>query len=134
MKIEKGEIIPDEPSSEQNATVASFKNKVTHRHTGLLERPDVILEVGYFDEKSGLFKKRVVIAEVDCEKKSEDDDRSIKLALKLMSSSVEQIPVKEGETYHIWSNFKDYKTRPIEQSLMQTTDISLPEFADIDGA
>jgi hypothetical protein len=39
--------------------------------------------------------------------------------------------VKEGETYHIWSNFKDYKTLPIEQSLMQTTDISLPEFADI---
>lgn len=131
MKIKKGEIIPDEPSSEQNATVASFKNKVTHRHTGLLERPDVILEVGYFDERSGLFKKRVVIAEVDGEKKSEKEDRSIKLALKLMSSSGAQIPVNEGETYHIRSNFKDYKTRPIEQSLMQTTDISLPEFADI---
>ena len=131
MKIKKDGSIPDEPSSEQNATVASFKNKVTHRHTGLLERPDVILEVGYFDERSGLFKKRVVIAEVDGEKKSEKEDRSIKLALKLMSSSGAQIPVNEGETYHIRSNFKDYKTRPIEQSLMQTTDISLPEFADI---
>jgi hypothetical protein len=131
MKIKKDDQIPDEPSSEQNATVASFKNKVTHRHTGLLERPDVILEVGYFDERSGLFKKRVVIAEVDGEKKSEKEDRSIKLALKLMSSSGAQIPVNEGETYHIRSNFKDYKTRPIEQSLMQTTDISLPEFADI---
>jgi hypothetical protein len=130
MKIKAGEPY-ESSSSEQNATVASYKNNVTHRHTGLLDRPDVILEVGYFDEKSGLFKKRVVIAEVDGEKKSEDEERSIKMALKLMSSSGAQIPVNEGETYHIRSNFNDYRTRPIEQSLMQTTDISLPEFADI---
>jgi hypothetical protein len=130
MKIKNGEE-PENLDSEDNSTVASYKNNVTHRYTGLLDRPDTILEVGYFDEKSGLFKKRVVIAEIDGDKKTEKEERSTKLALKLMSSSNAQIPVNEGETYHIRSNFDRYATRPIEQSLMQTTDISLPEFADI---
>lgn len=120
-----------DPDDSLNSTVAKYKHKVTHRYVGLLDRPDLIMEVGYFNETTGLFKKRVIVMEADGHDHTESDDDASKLALKLMSSSNAQIPVNEGETFHIRSNFFQYANRPIEQSLMQTTDINLPEFADI---
>jgi len=112
---------------------SKFFWKFNSNTTGLLERPDLILEIGYFNEKTGLFQKRVVIVEVDGDDKTINTKahHPIKLAFKLMSSTNAQIPLNENETYHIRSNFWKYKVSVIEQSLMQTTDITLPEFADI---
>ena len=104
------------------------------RITGLGERPDLILEVGYFIEETGLFKKRVIMVEVDGHDKTASKEDSIKLALKLMSSTSAQIPINEGESFHIRSNFHQYMTGPIEESLMATTDITLPEFAELVNA
>lgn len=129
MDIKNG--VPYEPDGGQNPTVARYKNNVTHKYVGLLDRPDLVIEVGYLNEKTGLFRKRVVIVEVDGHDKTATGDDAAKLALKLMSSSSAQIPVNDGDTFHIRSNFSAYASRPIEQSLMQTTDISLPEFADM---
>jgi hypothetical protein len=116
-----------------NGNIKPIFGKFNPNITGLLERPDLILEIGYFNEKTGLFQKRIVIVEVDGDDKTLNTktQHPLKLALKLMSSTNAQIPVNDNETYHIRSNFWKYKESVIEKSLMQTTDITLPEFADI---
>jgi hypothetical protein len=88
----------------------------------LIDRADLILELGYFCANSGLFKKRVVVCEVDGADKTKsrttqmNDDKTqitqkhndpIKLALKLMSSTVAQNAI-QSETYHIRANYDWY--------------------------
>jgi hypothetical protein len=87
-----------------------------HMMCNLLERPDLILQIGHLCPDSGQITKRVVLCEIDGEKKTENarnqdeetkkrrKDDPIKLALKLMSSSGAQLVLQE-DTYHIRSNY-----------------------------
>ncbi len=124
-----------------------YKYGSKHRMCNQQERPDLILEVGYFSSDSGLFTKRVILCEIDGEDKtssskkiSADDDDSvparkpkddpIKLALKLMSSTFAQ-NVLQQQTYHIRANYVWYFDRLIDKSLLSTTSLELPEIADL---
>lgn len=121
----------DEAITSTNRTIREYKYNVTHRTTTLSENPDLILEVGYFSDNSGLFQKRLVFFEVDGEDKTATSKDAIKLALKIMDSTNVQIPLQNGESYHIRSNFSHYVAKPIELSLMSTTDIVIPNFEDL---
>jgi len=139
----------------------SYEYGKKHKMCNQQERPDLILEVGYFSSNSGLFTKRVIICEIDGEDKTsakkkssakkssadndnaDDDDAEaaaeaarkpkddpIKLALKLMSSTFAQNAL-QPQTYHIRANYLWYFDRLIDKSLLSTTSVELPEFADI---
>ena len=108
-------------------------NSANDKICDLQEKPDLILEVGYFCSNSGLFKKRVIICEVDgadkTEKKKDSDDQ-IKLAMKLMISTCAQNELQQ-ETYHIRANYAWYFDKLTDRSLLTTTDIDLPQVADL---
>jgi hypothetical protein len=126
-----------------------------HAICTLIHKPDLILEVAYFCTDTGLFKKKVIFCEVDGddktsrppikskEKEDADDDTEeeheskktqkmdpFKLAYKLMSSTNSQLSL-HSDTYHIRSNWTVYQDHAIARSLMETTGIELPEFADL---
>ena len=129
-----------------------------HSICALIDRPDLILEVAYFSADSGLFQKRVIFCEVDGDdktsvvkeqtKKTPEDVNEgdqepaeekaqktkpkdpLKLAYKLMTSSNAQQSL-QSETYHIRSNWTKYNDHAISRSLLETTGIELPEFADL---
>ena len=128
-----------------------------HTICSLIDRPDLILEVAYFCTDSGLFKKRVIFCEIDGDDKTvvtrsktketegadDTDDTSedhvkkktpntdpLKLAYKLMTSTNAQQSL-QSDTYHIRSNWTVYQDHKIARSLMETTGIELPEFADL---
>jgi hypothetical protein len=112
-----------------------------HKMCNLMERPDLILEIGYLCADSGQIIKRVVICEIDGENKTKNKDQPnedistkirrqddpIKLALKLMSSTSAQLAL-QPETYHIRANYVWYDVAQIERSLTSTTAFELPEF------
>ena len=121
------------------------KSIVKSKFCTLIDRADLILEVGYFCADSGLFKKRVVVCEVDGADKTKHSDTKfneaktqitrpendpIKLALKLMSSTVAQNAI-QSETYHIRANYAWYNTDAIQKSLLSTTTHDLPDFAEL---
>jgi hypothetical protein len=84
-----------------------------HRTCTGNDKPDVVLQVGYFSEHTGLYKQRCIIAEIDGHDKTaatgQDPKKvdSIKLAQKLMTSTSVQT-VLQPETYHICSNLHEY--------------------------
>jgi hypothetical protein len=115
--------------------------------------------VAYFCADSGLFQKRVIFCEVDgddktvavhkeAKKKMDEDGKEggqdpaeesvkktkpkdpLKLAYKLMTSTNAQQSL-QSETYHIRSNWTKYDDYAITRSLLETTGIELPEFADL---
>jgi hypothetical protein len=106
-----------------------------HRLCSGNDKPDVVLKVGYFSKKTGLFKQRCVIAEIDGHdktKKPNPDGKnvdSIKLAQKLMSSTSVQA-VLQPETYHIRSNLHQYLIDFMKNSLLATTNVELPDFEE----
>lgn len=90
------------------------------------ESPDLILSLGYFSEETGLYLRRCVVCEIETDQK-ETKRSDIKLALKLMTSTSAQACLQD-ETYHIRSNFRNYSTQKILNSLLSTTNVELPEF------
>jgi hypothetical protein len=126
-----------QPKTSDSSPVSTLKEeygfKKEHITCNYLDRPDVILRVGYFCEETGLYKQRCVICEVDGEDKTTpkrdvvDGGHPIKLALKLMTSTSAQA-VLQDETYHIRSNFSKYAHAQIQKSLFATTNVELPEF------
>lgn len=126
-----------------------FGYNTLHTTCDLQDKPDLIIEVGYFSTESGLFSKRVIICEVDGDDKTDpkkpkavevDDDGNesdtkktddpIKLALKLMTSTCAQNAL-QPQTYHIRANYAWYFNRLVDKSLLATTSVDLPEFADL---
>lgn len=119
-----------------------------HKMCNQQERPDLIIEVGYFSADSGLFTKRVVMIEIDGENKTstktkkrdqDDDDKQshaqkkddpIKLALKLMSSTFAQNALQD-DTYHIRANYVWFFDHKVDFSLLSTTSFELPEVEDL---
>lgn len=124
-----------------------------HAICTFIDKPDLILEVAYFCTDTGLFKKKVIFCEVDGDdktarptsnfkdKEDADDEEEpeskktqkmdpLKLAYKLMSSTNSQLSL-HPDTYHIRSNWTVYQDHAIARSLMETTGIELPEFADL---
>jgi hypothetical protein len=105
-----------------------------HRTCRLNEKADLVLKVGYFSEETGLYKQRIVFAEIDGHDKTakptnEIQADSIKLALKLMTSTSVQA-VLQQETYHIRSNLSQYLCDQVDKSLLSTTHVELPEFRE----
>lgn len=107
---------------------------VKHRTCNHLDKPDLVLKLGYFCEETGLFKQRSVIAEIDGHDKTvrptyASNVDSIKLALKLMTSTSAQA-VLQPETYHIRSNLSSYLRNEIVQSVLAVTNVHLPDFQE----
>ena len=106
-----------------------------HRPCSGNDKPDVVLKVGYFSKKTGLYRQRCVIAEIDGHDKTKKPDPdgknvdSIKLAQKLMSSTSVQA-VLQPETYHIRSNLHHYLIDFMKNSLLATTNVELPDFEE----
>jgi hypothetical protein len=106
-----------------------------HRTCTANEKPDVVLKVGYFSEHTGLYTQRCIIAEIDGHDKTAypgNDKRkvdSIKLAQKLMTSTSAQA-VLQPETYHIRTNLYEYLHDHIQNSLLATTNVELPDFEE----
>jgi hypothetical protein len=132
----------------RNNDFLSYGYGKKHKMCNQQERPDLIIEVGYFSADSGLFTKRVVMIEIDGENKTstntkkidqDDDDKEsaakkkddpIKLALKLMSSTFAQNALQD-DTYHIRANYVWFFDRKIDSSLLSTTSFELPEVEDL---
>jgi len=131
-----------------NKEFSTYYYGTKHKMCNQQERPDLILEVGYFSVDTGLFTKRVVMVEVDGEnktkvgnkKRDQDDDDAesnsqkkddpIKLALKLMSSTFAQNALQD-ETYHIRANYVYFFDQKIDYSLLSTTSFELPEVEEL---
>ena len=146
----RSETVPLKPQFQSRNRISVQKPRVgatspCHEPGTVIDRADLILEVGYFCADSGLFKKRVVVCEVDGDDKTKHskteyneektqitrpENDPIKLALKLMSSTVAQNAI-QSETYHIRANYAWYNTDAIQKSLLSTTTHDLPDFADL---
>ena len=136
----RSETVPLKPQFQSRNRISVQKPRVgatspCHEPGTVIDRADLILEVGYFCADSGLFKKRVVVCEVDGDDKTKHSDTEynevktqitrpqndpIKLALKLMSSTVAQNAI-QSETCHIRANYAWYNTDAIQKSLLSTT-------------
>ncbi|MFN9899563.1 MAG: hypothetical protein ACK55Z_12385, partial [bacterium] len=82
-----------------------------------------------------MYTQRCIIAEIDGHDKTAypgNDKRkvdSIKLAQKLMTSTSAQA-VLQPETYHIRTNLYEYLHDHIQNSLLATTNVELPDFEE----
>jgi len=113
-----------------NAQIVAFQNN--RRYAGQAGKPDVSMEVVYHDARTGLQKKRIVVAEIDGEDKTmkNTSKHAVKLAQKMfLSCSMQQ--VLQPDTYNIRSNFDKYVTRTIQESLMDSTNVNMLTFQEI---
>jgi hypothetical protein len=102
------------------------------------QKPDVVMEITYTIPKRSTQKKIVVIAEIDCSdktKKTMDQHGFIqsnpgKLAVKAMQSTSVQAVLQE-DTYHIRSNLYWYLKSKVDRSLLNTTNVEVPNIQEI---
>lgn len=101
------------------------------------QKPDVVMEITYTIPKRSTQKKIVVIAEIDGSDKTikKSDNGSIvynpaKLAVKAMQSTSVQAVLQE-DTYHIRSNLYWYLKSKVDRSLLDTTNVEVPNIQEI---
>ena len=102
------------------------------------QKPDVVMEITYTIPKRSTQKKIVVIAEIDGSDKTQKtmDPRGFiqinpaKLAVKAIQSTSVQAVLQE-DTYHIRSNLYWYLKSKVDRSLLDTTNVEVPNIQEI---
>lgn len=150
----KDETVPLEPwwiwdlHGLQNKTMPNSKKLIStdnlqYAVAFMGSKPDLMIEVGYNNSRSGRTQKCVIVSETDgsdktagapatmedSEKKRNVNNDPVKLAVKMMQSCAAQQALQK-QTYNIRSNFYTYFKHRIEQSLFDTTNVHLPSFQE----
>lgn len=117
---------------------AKYKFQTVDSMCSPQQKPDVVMEITYTIPKHSTQKKIVVIAEIDGSDKTRKtvDQRGFiqsnpaKLAVKAMQSTSVQAVLQE-DTYHIRSNLYWYLKSKVDRSLLNTTNVEVPNIQEI---